>query len=224
MKTLIGVLSCHALRHYEQTIRETWGKDVPAEVDLRFFLGTKPPEKGGFDEVLLDVPDDFSGITEKTLAMFRWAEAYAYVWKMDLDTFVRPVQLLSSGLDQFDYVGGPNEQGVVFASGGAGYGLSRKALGHVLSFPATKGPAEDVNTALALQAAGISLHTDPRFKYTPGQTLESGDLTMHLSSVVAWDTKYRPEWMHEAYAARGSYRPQGPVAPVAQKRTFRRLR
>jgi hypothetical protein len=213
------------LRHYEQAIRETWGGDVPAEVDLRFFLGTQPPEKGGFDEIFLSAPDDFSGITEKAVAMFRWADeqGYDFVWKMDLDTFVRPVALLSSGLDQFDYVGGENLQGIAFASGGAGYGLSRKALQAVLSFPATKGSAEDVNTALALQAQGISLHADSRFRFIPGQAMESGDLTMHLSSVRGWAAKYRPEWMYEAYAARGTYRPIG-EPPVAQKRVFRRLR
>jgi hypothetical protein len=215
MKVLIAVLSCHTLRHYEQTIRDTWAHDTPPEVDLRFFLGKPQSGIRVVDEIFLNVDDSWDGITEKSVAVCKWAleQGYDAVLKVDLDTLVRPVALLSAGLEQFDYVGGENSQnGLSFASGGAGYWLSRRAAEAKLNFPATRGPAEDVHTAQALLAAGIRLHPDDRFRFIPGQSFRPEDLTIHLSSVFGWATKYRPEWMHEAYAATGSWHP--PYEPI----------
>ena len=227
-RILVAVPSCHALRHWEQAVRETWGKDVPAEVDLRFFLGDRAGihdsalHPYAADEVHLSVPDDWAGITKKTVAIFRWAlsQGYTYVWKADLDTLVRPMLLLSSGLDQYDWVGGQNSH---FASGGAGYGLSRRAMECVVNWPITQTCAEDLHTAEALLSSGIQLHHDPRFKFIPGASLEPEDVTYHLSSVRAWDAKYTPAWMYEAWNAKGTYCPLR-EPKVENKRWLRRLR
>jgi hypothetical protein len=221
MKILFAIPSCHSLKHYEEVIRSTWGKDIPPEVDLRFFLGTKPPEIGGFDEVMLDVPDTWEGITKKCVAMFRWAleKNYDYCFKCDLDTLVRPKLLLGSGFENYDYVGGQNS---FFASGGAGYWLSRRAMEAVVNDPRDQGQAEDVHTAQALLDHGFFLHADPRYKLFPGQSLEPEDVACHLTSIRSWDAKYQPQWMREAHSARGTYRPSG--EPVASKRWLRRLR
>ena len=221
-KRIVGVVSCHALRHYEDDIRSTWAQEIPPDVSLKFFLG-RPMVVPSTDEVLLDVSDKWEGITQKCVEMYRWAleQGFTYLWKCDLDTFVRPQQLLGSGLETFDWVGGQNDW---FASGGAGYGLSKRAMEYVASHPVRETCAEDLHTAQALTGAGISLHADPRFRFIPGQALESGDLTMHLSSVRGWAAKYQPWMMHEAYAAHGSYRPLGENPAPVQKREFRRLR
>jgi Galactosyltransferase len=217
MKILIAIPSCHALRNCEQTIRETWGKDLPTSVDLRFFLG-QPVGNPQADEIFLDCGDSLAALTIKCVAMFRWAlaQGYDYVWKVDLDTFVRPQQLPTG---QYDWIGGQNSH---FASGGAGYGLSRRALEFVVSWPINQTCAEDLHTAEALLSAGITLHADPRFKFIPGQHLESKDVTYHLSSVVAWDAKYKPEWMYAAYSSTGGYHPTGLIVPEKRPVRFRR--
>lgn len=222
-KTLIGILSCHSLRQWEQAVRETWVTDITAGTDYKFFLGNPivPAEQ---DEVFLDVNDTFHGITEKTVGMYRWALENGYKWcfKCDLDTLVRPQALLESDFRQFDWVGGQNN---FFASGGAGYWLSRRAMQIVIDHPMELGPAEDVNTAHALLDKGIALHADDRYKFTPGSVLDSHTLTYHLSSVKAWDAKATPEELRQAYA--GTFRlPEKkiPATPAATARWLRRTR
>lgn len=218
MKVLIAILSCHALRHYEQAQRDTWIKDIPEGVDHKFFLGSADTSRGA-DEVFLDTGDTFSDITEKVVAMFRWAleHGYDFVFKADLDTLVCPVALLASGFEQHDYVGGLNN---FFASGGSGYWLSRRAIQHVVDRPVVPGPTEDVHVGQAVLDNGLELHSDFRYKFFPGSTLDDHTLTYHLSSVVDWAAKYKVEWMYEAYNSRGSYRPY--KAPPEIR--FRRLR
>lgn len=217
LKTLIAIPSCHALRHYEQAIRDTWGKDVPAEVTLRFFLGN-PSVDLQPDEVHLDCGDSLADLTHKCVVMFRWAlaQGYEYVWKVDLDTLVRPTALPTGA---HNWVGGQNGH---FASGGAGYGLSKHAMELVVGWPVTQTCAEDLHNAEALLHAGMQLHHDSRFKFIPGATLEPEDVTYHLSSVRAWDAKYQVSWMYAAYAALGTYRPLG-EPKVVNKRWLRRL-
>ena len=48
-------------------------------------------------------------------------------------------------------------------------------------------------------------------------------VTYHLSSVRAWDAKYTPAWMYEAWNAKGTYRPLR-EPKVENKRWLRRLR
>ena len=198
MWTLIAVPSCHALRHYEQSIRDTWGAEVPAEVDLRFFLGN-PTTMFSSDEVYLDVGDTLQDLTHKVVKMFDWAlgKGYDYCVKVDLDTLVRPLGLLQSDFKHFDWVGGQNS---FFASGGAGYTLSQRAMRAVIEHEIEPGPAEDVNTAHALLAQGIQLHPDQRFMFIPGQIMDDSTITYHLSSVKAWDAKATPTDMYSVWA------------------------
>jgi hypothetical protein len=218
MKVLIAILSCHALRHYEQAQRDTWIKDIPEGVDHRFFLGRSTTEQGA-DEVFLSTGDAFSDITEKAVAVFRWAleQGYDFVFKADLDTLVRPMALLASGFEQHDYSGGQNS---FFASGGSGYWLSRRAMQYVVARPVVPGPTEDVHVGQAVRDNGLELHSDLRYKFFPGSTLDEHTLTYHLSSVVNWSEKYKVEWMYEAYRSLGSYRP----LKVTPEIRFRRLR
>jgi len=222
MKCLIALLSCHSLRHYQQAQRDTWLRDVPLGIDHKFFLG-KPEFTPNGDEVFLGVDDTFQGVTEKTVAVLRWGlgQGYDFVVKVDLDTFVRPVKLLQSGFENWDYTGGLNSQGVDFASGGGGYCLSKKAMQLIIESPIDAGPAEDLHIARVLLSHGIHLHADNRYKFVPGSVLDDNALTYHLSSVVAWDAKYKPEWMYEAFAAKGPY---VPVIEKPAPRFSRRLR
>jgi hypothetical protein len=216
MKVLIAIPSCHALRHYEQAIRNTWGKDVPSGVDLKFFLGN-PAVALERDEVSLKVGDALQDLTHKVVAMFRWAldQSYDFTLKVDLDTLVRPQAWLESDFKQFSWVGGQNS---FFASGGGGYSLSKAAMQAVVDHLIEPGPAEDVNTARALLAQGIELHGDSRYKFCPGDVLLPTDLTYHLSSVKAWDAKASPQDMYAAYNGTFAL----PVPEVKEQRWLRR--
>lgn len=216
MKILIAIPSCHALRHWHEAVRSTWGKDIKG-ADLRFFLGSLPQAE---DEVELNVGDSLYALTHKVVEMCRWAQGqgYDFVFKCDLDTFVRPLWLLESDFCRFDWVGGQNS---FFASGGAGYWLSNKAMQAVLQHAIEPGPAEDVNTAHALLSKGFTLHHDPRFLFVPGQTIQEDTITYHLSSVKTWGAKATVEDLRAAYA--GTFRL--PLFPQPQSvRLFRRLR
>ena len=207
MKTLIAILSCHALRGYEQSLRDTWIREVPKEVDYRFFLGL-PNTNTESDEVFLTVGDTLHDLTHKMVSVCAWAlaQGYHYLFKVDLDTLVRPVNFLQSDFKDWDWVGGQNS---FFASGGAGYTLSRRAMQAVVDHKIEPGPAEDVNTAHALLEQGIELHHDPRFLFIPGSVLAPDTITYHLSSVKAWNAKATPEEMYQAYAGKLQQAPRG---------------
>lgn len=156
MKTLIAVESCARDLHSHDVIRETWGRDVVG-ADLRFFVGAgngalKP------DEVRLNAPDDYDGLTLKTKALAQWAvqNGYDAIFKMDTDTFIVPARLLACGFERYDYVGKVCPGGAKFngskVSGfldwrnvvvpevwpymsGLGYWLSRRAAELVVNMP-----------------------------------------------------------------------------------------
>jgi hypothetical protein len=226
MKVLIAVPSCHSLKQYEEVIQSTWGKDIPPEVDLRFFLGN-PEVSLAHDEVFLKVEDGFDSLTNKTVALYAWAleQGYEFVFKCDLDTLVRPRLLLASGFEAYDWVGGANS---FFASGGAGYVISRKAMQYVVDAGGAPGFEEDVHIARILLSHGIELHNDPRFKFCPGDVMDDHTITYHLSSVREWYFKgYRPEMMSEAWADQKTRNYKSYAAPLLQmlqKRVLRRFR
>ena len=123
----------------------------------------KPEPPAGPDEVFLDVPDDSLGVSQKTLGVVEWAynNGYDFVFKCDNDTYVHVQRLLASGFEKWDYTGHrypTSEQTTIFnpgadkaiswngeasergkpnqrceAYGGAGYWLSRKAMGILLN-------------------------------------------------------------------------------------------
>ncbi len=225
MKILFAILSCHAMRHFEVAERETWLRDLPPGVGYRFFLGYAPVFSLVDDEEYLDVGDSFSDVTAKSVAMHRWAleHGYDFVFKADLDTFVRPVALLQSGFEGEHYTGGRNCQGIPFASGGSGYWLSKKAMQIVADAPVTPGPAEDLHVATVLHAQGINMYHDSRYQFIPGDIMNDLTLTLHLSSVKGWSAKATPSDMYQAYAESksGVYRPLPVVVP---ERRFQRLR
>ena len=206
MKVLIAILSCHYLREHEQAIRNTWALDIPAGVDYKFFIGnpTVIPE---VDEVFLDVGDTLQDLTHKTVSLCRWTleHGYDYLFKADLDTFVRPVLLMTSGFEKHDYSGG-QFGGRDFASGGAGYWLSRKAMGIVVEEVTAEEPWEDYYVANALLKHGVVVHDNPQHKFLPGAHLDENTITFHLSSTKAWGAKATSQEMYDAYA--GKLRPR----------------
>ena len=199
MKILIAITSCARDREKQQAQRDTWIKDIPAGVDYRFFLGNPAAADAKDDEVFLDVPDTYVGLTHKTKGLLEWALAlgYDYIYKTDVDTLVHVKNLLSSGYEGYDYMGGLNGiDGVVFASGGAGYWLSAKAAAWVTALQVQDG-CEDVLVAQIMTANGVKLHDDPRYEWLPGAPLTSNTVSFHLSSTVA--RVFKAEMMYNYY-------------------------
>ena len=109
---LVAIKSCEA--HWDRcsAIRDTWAKDSGI---VRAFTGWQ-----------LDVPDTYEALPLKTHAICKWAlkRGYLNVFFCDTDTYVCLPRLKPNG---HDYVGYklPDKE---YASGGAGYWLSRKAM------------------------------------------------------------------------------------------------
>ncbi len=207
MKILIAILSCRAHQAAQQAQRDTWVKDLPADVDLKYFVGCDVPdlasdevpagEDGIYPERGLQL---YPTLPKKNRRVMTWAlgMGYDYVFKTDTDTLVNVPNLLASGFEQHDYSGGRNwEEAGEFPSGGAGYWLSKKALS-IVSNSNAQHWAEDVRTMLALREAGIHPVWNTGYRWQPGEVIDKDMITFHFTS--CWRrTPYDPAWMYEQY-------------------------
>lgn len=207
-RVLIAVESCFndALKH--QVIRDTWFKDI-CTTEKKFFMGGAG--MGPFeDEIFLgiNVGDSYESLPLKTQAICRWALEYDFdfVFKVDTDTVVNPWTWFESNFWEHDYVGGENADvgvsgfpsgRIEFASGGAGYVLSRKALTAVANHETMSVQAEDVFVSHVLSKQGIKPTFHPGYRWCPGAVINKDVVTLHLSSAL--QRKYEPEQMYEAY-------------------------
>lgn len=180
-KLLLGVLACHRRAQHLQACRDTWGKDVIG-FDYKFFFGQGSHENEQPDELILDSPDDYRGLSVKVQAAVRWALEHDYTsyFKIDDDVYIRPERLVKAAAEwaNYDFVG--RRQGATdryhehaYCSGGCGYYLSKRAM-EVLANAPTPNPeiaaeyAEDSWTGLRLLEAGIEAHNDDRLRRSAG--------------------------------------------------------
>lgn len=231
MRILIAITSCHAQRHFQESQRQTWLRDVVSRyqfnVEHKFFLGRDEKADPEADEVFLDLPDDLYQCTAKTIEQCRWAEKrnFDYIFKCDPDTLVRPKLLLASDFGRYDHLGAENGE---FLSGGAGYWLSRRAYSLVAqqSHPDPPRADEDVFVSKLVRSAGFNVGSDPRYKFLRGSTLDNA-FTFHIPSAVGLNTAteaatgsrrqaYTPDLMYQVYNG------VVPVNPRAPRRLGRR--
>jgi hypothetical protein len=178
VKALIAVITCHAHTQYQQAIRDTWLSQVPPDVDVRFFSGSGAIREPKVDEVFLEsAPDDYYSLPEKVQCVLRWAyeRGYDYVLKLDNDVVIKPVELLSSGFDQHDFVGARNYNGKldeIHTPWGFAYWLSRKSMKLCIDAPLPGRPGSTHNYyhandeafySTVLYVNGIRLHDDQRY-------------------------------------------------------------
>ena len=178
MRLLVAIKSCERdMRNgCHEAIRQTWAKDFPQfltgrdiTVDVRYFVGNGNESLRG-DEIRVPVIDDLVNLPLKLKEMAAWsvAQDYDYTFFCDTDTYVKPDRLLDCGFEPYDYLGyfgngyPPGVQikefrdgrlGVIcvwaYASGGAGYFLSKAAATEVGKMvPANYG--EDVSVGWCL--------------------------------------------------------------------------
>lgn len=157
MKFLLAIKSCKADwdRWYHSVIRNTYAQDI-VNADLRFFMGGDiDPSMIHNDEVLLEVPDDYNSLSQKTKAIMQWAldRGYDFVFLCDTDTYLIPSKLATCGFEKYDYMGlirrplgipfpykAVDREGKIhfyesvypWASGGYGYFVSRKAMEEIV--------------------------------------------------------------------------------------------
>jgi hypothetical protein len=163
-RILIGALACHAFAERREACLATWANAVPDNVDVVFLLGnaeTAVPQRNG-NLLFCPCADDYPSLPQKTRWFCRWAVAncaFDYLFKCDDDTYIA-MDRIANGAWSGDFIG--HDLGE-FASGGAGYLLSRRAASVVAeTLVETTGP-EDVYTAHVLRRAGIRLSAEPRF-------------------------------------------------------------
>jgi hypothetical protein len=238
MKLLIAISSCDAFEANgcNQAMRDTWLKDVPKhfKLDYKFFVGHgkngSDLEREGYaphqeclphDMVQVDCLDDYGHLTYKTQASLRWAyeNDYEFVFRCFPDTFVRLDRLMECGFKGHDYHGDfrgevTEAYALNYASGGAGYWLSKNAYRHLLDAPILgvwrdelMVYVEDMWTGNILGRArqagnNIVYHDDSRF-INLGQSnwprVSNLNVTAHLSA--GGPIKYYPGIMHAASRA-----------------------
>jgi len=179
MRILIGALSgwkCHDRR---QCCLSTWMHDADElKIDAVFLLGCATaarPEQIGPHALALLCPDDYPSLSQRTRWFCRWAieeggggkaeGGWDYLFKCDDDTYVSIPRLAAYAAKELagrDYVGAQWRAGVGYASGGAGYFLSRKAAELVARRLTTPQGAEDLLVGQVLQGAGMRFSIEPR--------------------------------------------------------------
>jgi len=185
-KVLIGICSCHAYANRRAAVRETWLARLPAGLAARFFVGAGP-RLTEEDVVALPLDDNYEGLPRKVQAFCQHALAEAefdYLFKCDDDTYVVPERLAQLARRGLEFVGTQDTFAEGFASGGAGYLLSRAAVEVVAAAPAPDLHHEDVRLTQLLVRAGFKLTPSPRLRWDHREFPQSDNdlITAHWCS------------------------------------------
>jgi galactosyltransferase len=180
MKLLIAIMTCtaHEANGDNQAIRDTWLRDVPSEVDCRFFCGQGPSAYPNGPKIVYESPlpkdvvtlsakDDYESLVFKSREIHVWGLScgYDFVFKTDRDVFVDVGSLLGSDFAQYDYSGflhtkaGAVRDRIVEPYGflgGSGYWTSQRACCAIANAEVDSSLGEDVWTGRVLGAAGFS--------------------------------------------------------------------
>jgi hypothetical protein len=223
LRLLVAISSCGDFESngHNQALRDTWLKDLAdfPSLDYKFFFGEGQNAPQLADSILLPgVPDDYGHLTYKTQASLRWAhgEGYDFVFRCFPDTFVKVDRLMACPFWDYDYYGdfrreeggrtdgGTGEfrptlqQAQNYASGGAGYWLSRKAFFLLLDAPVTGVWRDEITTYAEDLWVGNILGRGPKLKYFDDRrfvnqgsaywpNFDNDAITAHMSCPVRYD-------------------------------------
>ena len=228
-RPIIGVMSCihDAKIGSHHAIRRTWAQHMVPGIEYRIFVG-QGDYAPAFDEIMLDVNDDYAHLPEKSQAMCAWAlsNGYDHLFKADRDTYLSPKRLLSSGFEKYDYSGHfplyPQEgylpadgrdlseycdvRGFYpYCSGGCGYWRSAKAMQAVVDAPLDEkrldnrgNPAEDLWMPGILFPLGMRGYHDPRYLFK-GDRLELYGYNGITVHLSRATGSYEPGWMDRCH-------------------------
>lgn len=173
-RILIGVLSAHDNHEKRKICDETWAGKIGTVLYLVGEPG-RPARRAGGYKLFLDCRDDYENLPWKTIHFCRWAlgrDDWDMLGKGDDDCWVSPSRLAAYDFTGKDYVGCLADPGdgwaqlPPYASGGAGYFMSRRLVESVAAcerLPEHPRGAEDVVVGQIAKEAGIALSPDPRF-------------------------------------------------------------
>lgn len=216
-RILIGLLTCHAHRDRDEMPLRTW-IPIARELGMRVVLilgDGKFCREPFLDGDYLHTPaqDTYPTLTQKTAWLCRWALTqpdWTTLFKADQDTYLVPHRLAAYPFEGLDYVGcEPGGRYRGWCSGGAGYGLSRRAAELVANGMHEKVGAEDVCVSRVLRKNRIRGHYDERFipwgAETRRPTAANQVVTCHKIPAELWMRIHRE--MYPASNAQG-LRPQ----------------
>ena len=191
MRLLIAAPTCDEYAERRQACERTWGADAKGLCDVKFYTAADmgvPLEEGRIktDHTGGWVTRPGQSLNYRLREMCRWAlaQGYDYVFKCDDDTYIRVDRLLASGFEGHDYYGFSQWwHDPPFASGGAGYWMSRRALGALASQEGDLGIAaewpDDVWAGIVMRDSGISLVHDARYIVDLPAVLPRDWITVH---------------------------------------------
>lgn len=209
MKRLIAVKSCYrdCRNGFNQAVRDTWLKNCP--VDYRFFVGRGGGELAP-DEEPLDCGDAYLDLPHKTRAIFGWvlAHDYDHAFLADTDTYAVMSKLAAydpQGYDQIGRFNGPigvpgvREGGYAWASGGAGYWMSRRAMEVVVRLePDTWAEDKWIGQIVGAAVAEGRLTAKDDIRYG-----DNDEITSHFCSATVGRT-FNVSWMYKKHREMGN--------------------
>lgn len=190
---LVGALS--GLQHGERrnNCRSTWMADIRRHpgMDAVFLLGSEvvASQRAG-DELHLPCENAYETLPQRTRWFCKWAIENTdceYVFKCDDDTCIAIDRLAAFDPRGRDYIG--RDLGG-WASGGAGYFLSRRAAQIVAEEMTAETGAEDCCVADVLRHHGITISDDKRLLPWPGSgtfpSATNATITAHAIGIPAF--------------------------------------
>jgi len=184
-KILIAAPVCHEYRERWQACLDTWAGTNLCDVKLYTSEDFNvPPEQNRCmtDQTGL-VTRPGQDLSYRLRELCRWAleQGYTNLFKCDDDTYVWVDRLLASSGPEFDYLGFSHGSWHYppFASGGAGFWLSRKSMQVIAESELDPNRIDDVWIGERLLHAGIILIHDPRYSPVLPAVIASNHITVH---------------------------------------------
>jgi len=201
MRILLGAFSGQAMGDRRRLCAETWFPKPTTDVMAMMLLGGE--NKNGIEErdgvtcLSLPCPDDYHSLTQRTRCFCEWALRFGdwdYLFKCDDDTYVAIDRLIQFDTGGRDYIGANpwkhDSRVIPYASGGAGYFLSRRAAEIVARNLRHSGGAEDKLVGRILRRHGINVQLDDRFVPFGSELLctrkDNDIITTHKVSEDIW--------------------------------------
>jgi hypothetical protein len=155
-RLVIGICSAQGMRERRDAVRETWLHALPPGITAVFFVGAADLDEPGV--VCLPVPDDYHSLSIKVHAFYCYALRHLefdFLFKCDDDTYVHAERLAALARPGVDFVGSKQLDTHGFASGGAGYLMSRSLVEDFVSEPVTARCDEDVLFSSRVQKSAV---------------------------------------------------------------------
>lgn len=183
MRIAVLICSCHRNRHKRGAVRDTWVKRLTPDMPYFFYVGrvngvvalmTEPLEP---DVVMFDDLDGYYDLPPKTHAAITLAVnkiTFDWLIRVDDDTFLVPERLPGLIADMASYgaayFGSERCRDDMYATGGAGVVLSRKAAEIVAYAPhppsCPESPDQDDGwVGLVLRQKGMKYYWTPRLHH-----------------------------------------------------------